>query len=208
VVERACAPPSQIALETPAALGQSLAVEIQARVQSGTEDATEDAMQQPAAKSPDTARDPLHHTHKMSTKFRGNHRSPAWCQIIDHLRGAIDRAEVQGDRAEVQGDVRDRGRSHGRARNGVQAPRAKERGRVGRDCAETAMIRKLKSGGYRLYSRKTDPRDRAGDAISVPSRPEPQPRSMSTTRSISSATEADPHSGLSAESRGPGCYYC
>jgi hypothetical protein len=54
------------------------------------------------------------------------------------------------------------------------------------------MIRKLKSGGYRLYSRKTDPRDRAGDAISVPSRPEPQPRSMSTTCSISSATEADP----------------
>jgi len=38
-----------------------------------------------------------------------------------------------------------------------------ECGRVGRwyaDCSLTVMIRKLKSGKYRLYSRKLDPRTR------------------------------------------------
>jgi hypothetical protein len=40
----------------------------------------EDEMQQHAAKVPYTARDPLHHTHKMSTKF---------AEIIDHLRRDI-----------------------------------------------------------------------------------------------------------------------
>ena len=41
-------------------------------------------MQQHAAKSPDTARDPLHHTHKMSTKF---------ADTIDHLRRDIDHVD-------------------------------------------------------------------------------------------------------------------
>jgi hypothetical protein len=44
----------------------------------------EDEMQQHATKMPDTARDPLHHTHKMSTKF---------AEIIDHLRRDIDHVD-------------------------------------------------------------------------------------------------------------------
>lgn len=51
------------------------------------------------------------------------------------------------------------------------------------------MIRKLKDGKYRLYSRKKDERP-AGDAISAPSIPARPPRGTNARCSISSAIEA------------------
>jgi hypothetical protein len=62
------------------------------------------------------------------------------------------------------------------------------------------MIRKLKSGGYRLYSRKLD-RGLAGGAILVPSRPAQPPRSMSGPCNISGATDAHHGNAIAAGSR-------
>jgi len=52
------------------------------------------------------------------------------------------------------------------------------------------MIRKLKSGGYRLYSRKVNPKTSAA-GISAPSRRAGRPRSTSALCNISSATEPE-----------------
>src|SRR5262249_49914000 len=55
-------------------------------------------------------------------------------------------------RAAVQGDVRNRSRGDRRSGDRLPPLRAKDRERL-----EAAMIRELKSGGYRLYSRKANP---------------------------------------------------
>jgi hypothetical protein len=85
------------------------------------------------------------------------------------------------------------------ARNGKRSRKASRETQrsqgAGGGARLAAMIRKLKSGGYRLCSRKVNPKT-GRRRTSAPSRRARRPKSMSAPCSISSATNRSGEPGL------------